>query len=275
MKLRTVLMGAAIALAFLIGGCDAAQSDADGVDLVGVKLGMTVEEARRAILDYNPDLLIRPPGEKYIQYQVVNEMRRTEPFLSYIFAQTGKKQRDDIYVYFSSPPSEPRVVAVHRNHSHFDPPILRETYRNALIEKYGEPSATQSSKFVADAQNSIKLQWHIGDGKVQCAAVRDGGYEIEGQFGEIDGNTIVAGNVLKSITDIDTGRFHNPEVRDPSDCAILVTYMLNQDPLSNAVGKLVDVAAAAKSEQETQKWIDELIRQGEAEIRGSKAKPRL
>lgn len=273
MNWRTGITGAAVALTLLAGLSGAASADSKDVDIVGLRLGMTVDEALEAIRAYNPDLAIQPPVEKIIQYRVANETRKTEPFLSYIFAVSGKKQKDDIYVYFSYPPGEPRAVAITRSHNNFEPPILRENYYGALVEKYGTPSASQNDVHADHAQRMYWYQWHVGDGKVQCARLFAGGREVEGQFGTLSANTIERGELLKQITS--GGKMFNPEASDPSDCTALLTYQLNYDPLFAATGALIDVAGAAKSEQELSAWIDELVRKGEEELRSSTAAPKL
>ena len=107
--------------------------------------------------------------QKVLQYRVGNETRKTEPFLSYLFAVSGKKQKDDIYVYFSPPPGEPHAVAIRRSHNNFDPPIAREACYKALVDKYGEPSAALTDKHADEARRQHWHQWHVGAGKVQCA----------------------------------------------------------------------------------------------------------
>lgn len=266
-KIRTM----AAALVLLSSGT--AYAADEGVDIVGLRLGMTVEQAQEAIRAYNPDLQIQPPVQKVLQYRVANETRKTDPFVSFIYAVSGKKQADEIFVYFSPPPGEPRAVAITRMHNNFDPPVLRENYYKALVEKYGTPSATQNDTHADHARRAYWYQWHVGDGKVQCTRLFSGGREVEGAFGSLGASAVEKGEVLQRITA--SGAMLNPEANDPSDCAVLLTYQLNYDPLFSASGSLIDVAGAARAEQELSAWIDELVRQGEAEIRGSTAAPKL
>lgn len=275
MNWRTGIAAAATSLVLLTGLGDAALADSADVDIVGLKLGMTVDEAREAIAAYNPDLAIQPPVEKVFQYRVGNQTRKTDPFVSYIFAVSGKKQKDDIYVYFSFPPGEPRAIAISRLHNNFDPPIPRENYRKALFEKYSEPSAIQKDKTGDESRKMYWYQWHIGDGKVQCVPYASGGRDVEGQFGSMGDTAVEKGEALQRITDPSTGAMLNAEAKDPADCAILLTYELNRDPLFAARGTLIDVAGAAKSEQGLSAWIDELVRQAEEEIQNSTAEPTL
>jgi hypothetical protein len=259
-----------IASVFL--SCAPAKASDEKIDIVGLQLGMTVDEAQAAIRKYNPNLVIQPPARKVLQYRVANETRKTAPYVSSIFAGTGKKQADNISVFFSYPPGEPRVIAITRMHNNFDPPILRENYYKALVAKYGAPAASQNDTLADNSRRMYWYQWHVGDGKVQCARLFSGGREVKGQFGSL---SVEQGEVLKRIMDSSTGKMLNPEASNPSDCAVLLTYQLNYDPLFSATGTLIDVAGAARSEQELSKWIDELIRKGEAEIQGSTAAPKL
>lgn len=118
-------------------------------------------------------------------------------------------------------------------------------------------------------------QWHVGEGTVQCVPHFSGGREIEGQFGTISATAIEKGEVLQRITDAATGRMANPEAKDPSDCAALLTYQLNYDPVFSATGTLIDIAGAAKSERGLSEWMDGLVRQSEDEMRSSTAAPKL
>lgn len=144
-----------IASVFLL--CTPAKAADERVDIVGLRLGMTLDEAQEAIRKYNPNLVIQPPVRKVLQYRVANETRKTAPYVSSIFAATGKKQADSISVFFSYPPGEPRVIAITRLHNNFDPPILRENYYKALVAKYGAPAASQNDTLADNSQRMPKL----------------------------------------------------------------------------------------------------------------------
>lgn len=245
------------------------------VDIVGIRLGMTVDEVKAAITKYNPNLAIQPPVQKLMKYRVANETRKTEPFISHLFAVSGKKQKDDIYVYFSAPPGEPRAIAISRLHNNFDPPILRDTYYKALVDKYGKPDATEVDRHKDEKRKVVWLQWHVGDGRTQCVPHIPGGREVDGAFGTLGRGNVEQGQVLLRIRHQNTGEMIVPAAKSPADCAALLTYQLNYDPLFAADGLLIDVAAAARSEEALAAWIDGLVQQGEAEIRGSTAAPKL
>lgn len=234
----------------------------EAVDIVGIRLGMSLEEAQAAIREYDPKLALQPPVRKTLRYQAGRATRETEPFVSYVFAITNKKQKDDIYVYFSLPPGEPRVVAIERMHNNFDPPISREAYRSALLEKYGEPDAGMHDPTPDESRRQVWYQWHVGDGK-QCARTFDGGRKVEGDFGSL------------SASNVEKGEVHT-RLESPADCAALLTYELNYDPLFSAKGTLIDVAGALRSEQAMQTWVDELARGDSAAApSGAAGKPKL
>ena len=275
MTWRTDIAVAATVLALLAGTSVRASAESGAPDIVGLRLGMTVDEAREAIRKYNPDLKIQPPVEKVLQYRVGNETRKTEPFVSYLFAVSGKKQKDDIYVYFSLPPGEPRAVAIRRMHNNFDPPIARATYYEALVDKYGEPSAGLRDKHGDEARRQHWHQWHVGAGEVQCAPTFAGGRDVEGQFGSLNPSAVEKGEVLKRLSDPSTGKMRNGEASDPSDCATLLTYELNFDPLFAAVGELVDVAGAAESERRMAEWLEQMSQGQEKANKSGGGKPKL
>lgn len=66
-KGQTRIAGAAAALMIFAGLGQVASADTGDVDIVGLKLGMTLEEAQAAIAAYNPDLKIQPPVQKILQ----------------------------------------------------------------------------------------------------------------------------------------------------------------------------------------------------------------
>ena len=99
-----------------------------------------------------------------------------------------------------------------------------------------------------------------------------GGRDVEGQFGSLSPSAVERGEVLKRIADGATGKMRNAEANDPSDCATLLTYELNYDPLFAAVGELIDLAGAAESERRMPQWVEDLVRQGDRKPTG---KPKL
>lgn len=102
-------------------------------DIVGLRLGMTMDEAQEATRKYNPDLKFQPPVKEILQYRVANQTQKTAPFVSHVFAVSGKKE--DTYIYFPYSPSEPLMIAITRFHENSDPPIPRGNYYEALTEK--------------------------------------------------------------------------------------------------------------------------------------------
>jgi hypothetical protein len=262
-----------IASAFLLP--TSANAADDEVDIVGLRLGMTIDEAQQAIRAHNPDLTIQPPVQNVIRYRVGNKTHTSDPFVSHIQSAPGTKQKESIYVWFSAPPGEPRAIAIRRSHSDFEPPIPRSNYHQALLDKYGEPSATQKDTHADSARRTYWYQWHVGDGKVQCIPAHSGGRDVEGTFGTLSENTVEKGEVLTRIRGFATAQMRATVTNNPSDCAALLTYRLNFDPLTSATGTLIDVAGAMKSEQGLSTWIEDLVRKQEEATRGSSAAPKL
>ncbi|AFJ03702.1 hypothetical protein Q7C_2581 [Methylophaga frappieri] len=242
----------------------------DDADIIGLKLGMTVEQVKKTIADYDKDFVLQPPMQRVYQYRVANKTIKTEPFISSLYAVAKDKQKGNVQIYFSMPPSEPRVVAISRSHNNFVPPITRENYSNALVDKYGQPVATQNDKQVNSERQMHWLQWHIGD-KPQCLPYFSGGRQVQGPFGTIGMSSIEKGEVTQVImsqkTDVNN--------LDLDNCASVLTYQLAYDPVNAATGILVDVSGIIKSEREVNQWIDSLAKQEEDKINSSTAKPKL
>lgn len=245
--------------------------DQDDAEIIGLKLGMTVEEAKQAIADYDADLIIQPPMQRAYRYQVGNKTLKTDPFISSLYAVAKDKQKGNVQLYFSMPPSEAKVIAISRTHSKFEPPITRDNYIKALVDKYGEPDATQKDVYGDSARQMHWLQWHISADKQQCLPYFSGGREADGSFGTVGGSSIEKAEVTQVIL----SKHPNAAGLDLDNCASVLTYQLNYDPVFAATGFLVDVSAAIKSEREVNQWIDSLVKQEEAKNNSSTAKPKL
>ncbi|MBK0399952.1 hypothetical protein H0I76_12190 [Limibaculum sp. M0105] len=267
------IVRAVLAMSVTLGAGGAASAAGEGVDIAGLRLGMSIDEIGAALAEHDPELVIHPPSQMALKYRVVNHTRSTEAFPRMVFA-ARPDMSESFYVYFTAPPDGGKAVLIYCLHKNFNPPIQRETYRQALIGKYGEPDATRSDATGGMAARAVDFQWLIGEGKVQCLPLSHGGHAVEGPFASV-GQGTVESSLLPRIMDVAAGTMKVGGAASPADCAAVLSYGLQQDPVFAATGVLVDVAAAAKDEMDMSAWIEELVRQGEEEVRGSTAAPKL
>lgn len=123
-----------------LGGQDGGTASG-GMDVFGVKLGMTPDEARRALRARSKDLQIKEQRETV-------ERLRGDPVFSMLNAELSERisagPLERFSVHFALPPAESRVIYVAR-FGVFKPgqePSLADV-KASLVKKYGEPSAAE------------------------------------------------------------------------------------------------------------------------------------
>src|SRR5690606_32989483 len=90
----------------------------DKMDIAGVRIGMTEAEAVKAIKSFDTDATAKRVVANFPYFDGV-DMLQTPDFLDHLEVKT----RDSGFgVWFTSPPAEPRVMAVTRRSSLEQPP---------------------------------------------------------------------------------------------------------------------------------------------------------
>lgn len=215
-------------------------SHAQNFDIVGLKLGMTVAEARAALLAYGVDPAIEEQRQYYTYSDGVNHNLNTEDFVTSIGATRQADSNDNFSVFFSPGPQGGRVVAVIRTVSSPNNPPVRSQYRDALIKKYGSPTTEDMST----------IQWDFPAGKIQCIAGPVGTY------------LPTQPSILKKVYQANLGSrdapFHHRNVQSLSDCSSYLTYAMpsGDDSLVNlATAVMVDVGGTAEGELAANEWV--------------------
>jgi hypothetical protein len=115
------------------------------LDIVGLKLGMSKDEVVAAIKAIDG---LDEPGDVY---RSIPKMQDTN-HLAVLYAgsinkeKSGPYLKDEISIFFPSPPSQPNAIGISRRNSFTEDeaPAL-ERVKKALLEKYGPPSREDTS----------------------------------------------------------------------------------------------------------------------------------
>jgi hypothetical protein len=166
--MRGLIQLLVLATALLIHATSASAADGDARrELLNVKLGMTLDEAKAALLSLKPPLAPAPgmPDVKTIVPLLPNGAfvaSYLAPQMSLVPGTTYKSAT----VQFSSPPGASRAIAISQTvrYGSKDAPTL-ENLLTALHEKYGKPHQT-----LPTAQGWAKLYWAWSPEGVPLAA---------------------------------------------------------------------------------------------------------
>src|SRR5690606_32582169 len=143
-----------------------AHSD-DRFDIVGLRLGMTPDEARQALRAHGVEESRIIEERRAFTYSDGMESLQTNDFVHKITGGVrgfveGKVRADSLVIHFSPPPEGGRVVAIWRLIENQADPVTGDEFRNALVGKYGETLERDASA----------LRWLFGPGSQNCT----GGY---------------------------------------------------------------------------------------------------
>lgn len=239
MRVFLALLTAALIAALAAGSAASAEGKVSAVDIVGLRLGMTPEEAKAALLAHDPELMLQEQ-RMYFSYSDGEKSHKTEPFLATINA----RRRDALEVFtieLSPPPAGGKVVSIKRQQKFgSNAPTLR-TYRDALVDKYGPPLPPDDRNL----QGSSILVWEFPDGGIRCSPFGTGPSARERYIGEYLDMQFRAGGAQ----------------RDPSQCRSYVAYNIgiigtaDDTPTRNVSAYMVDIPAAIATFHASNEWV--------------------
>ena len=123
-------------------------TSAVNVDIIGIKLGMTLDEVKRAVQAHSPAMQISENNG------IINNQPATA-YMSWLIARAPKGapagSSDAIGVHFPPPPNSHRALFVERfTGFHVGQQPLYDAVKDALIKKFGPPSALREGHTDAD-----------------------------------------------------------------------------------------------------------------------------
>lgn len=218
------------------------------LDIGGLRLGMTPDEARQALVEFGVAADKIQESRSKFWFMDGDKRHETPDFIDRMYGtsevfENGKRvQRvgDSIELDFSPPPEGGRVVRITRTVVNFvDAPTVG-SYRNALIEKYGPPDQTISS-------NPI---WMRGPGKADC---------VTGAKGK--GADAYVNAIYRRIQGrVSFEHLTNPRnIKGPDDCAIRLIYKLGSGdhlPAKRVTAELIDPGTWVKAQLAAMAVID-------------------
>ncbi len=250
-----------LALAALL--CSATSLQAAPWDIVGIKLGMTEQEALAAIKAHSPQAQVTTNSLKFTYHDGAKQ-QETESFKSGLVVRVPKTGQDGetIQVEFSAPPLEQRVISLRRTLSSYaDPPAL-ERMISTVTQKYGKP--TTESKY--------------GIGHVTT------------QFGWAEANRKPCGKVdkgllLPPVSQAPNLRWYELQQRnklapaDPTQCSPVLQAKLTTAPGGSSVVtmefQMTDPGHGVAAMQATAKWLADLEAQARKARLNSGDAPKL
>jgi hypothetical protein len=238
---------------------------ADKFDIVGLKLGMTRDEAIRALTAYGIDPAQIQEQRQAYRYSDGVSSASTEPFLHRISASkktkvNGNKNSDYFSIHFSPPPEGGRIVAIQRVVENNSNPLTNAKYRDALREKYGE--ATEEAVLG-------HRKWMFGTGTQDC---------LPKGLPTNRGNNILKMVFMPSGSQVQLDQFLNSRVKGLDDCANVLKYDVGgaDTQLAKRVSAtMVDVQSWVRAELAANKLVEELRQEAIEKREGGGAKPKL
>lgn len=242
------LRAAAAAALFALATGSAAAAPA--WDIVGFKLGMSLEQTRAAMKAYNARSQIQESLLKF-SYSDGARQQETESFVSTLQMQIpgapGTMDTETLSFEFSPPPQPQRLVRVRRTLATWSNPASDERVLDSLTQKYGKPNSLNTTGIGTRNRNGI---W-VEPGKPVCGQQRGRGPMMIG--------------VGASPRDLQKFRQYQQQgiaPRELSTCsAMLSATMTIHQGGSSVVGLEVvmqDYGAQLPALEATARWLDEL-----------------
>jgi hypothetical protein len=235
LKLRQWLACSACILLLLAVPKVFAQRDPE---IVGLRLGMTEQEAVAALQAHAPSARISKTMRRYSYSDGVRQLSSPE-HLHVLKASSSSGAQDVLTVVFSSGPAEQRVIGVDRVVELPAPPLVEQLLQQ-LTAKYGDPLFRSAH----NAPPTTSVMW-AESGKPTCWRLTPATVVIG--FGET--------NVLQQMGN---AQKRGIAPRDLSQCGWAPNAQLHGSPVRNLRVRMADFGAWSVSDIQAADWIGRL-----------------
>lgn len=215
----------------------------DGPDIVGLRLGITEDQAMSALKAHAAGMQFKRMLRSYSFSDGVKG-HSTPQHLQMIQAATiaGVDSSERFQLLFSSPPGEQRLISITRDTRLANPPTAAQLEAQ-LIEKYGPPLDSNSIK----APVRTTIVW-AEKGKPTC-------WRSTQKTTVFTSASSGAGSVLNGMRNAQS---RGIAPKDLSQCGHAVGALIEGEPARSLRVYMTDFAAWAVSDQGAEAWVDGL-----------------
>ncbi|HBN88105.1 hypothetical protein [Rheinheimera aquimaris] len=216
-------------------------------DVVGITLGMTVEDAKQKLRDFGiEEQSIYETRMSYSYSDGVNHNFKTDDFVYRIIGanearyKDGKQYSDSITLYFSPPPEGGRLVGLQRLMLNGIDPVTGGQFKQAVIDKYGEPTAA----------NSNTLNWKFGSGNKNCLSASQDGTGVA-LPDSIKNKSILDMVFVKRSGQYRLDLFRVSRVKNLDECANMLEFKLtatDTKPANSVTTTMIDIPSWVQAE---------------------------
>lgn len=272
---RKLALATGIYVTALFAAHPALATDEDRFNIVGLKLGMSPEQAMQILRAHGvKESTIDETRQSYSYSDGIKHDYRTEDFLFRVAAMkdeitNNRRSSDTFNLYFSPPPEGGQLVAVQRTIENRIDPVTNGQFRQAVIGKYGEPTDSTPGN----------LNWKFGSGTKNCVSGSVNGIGISVPTPRPGRSESILGIVYrKSGSQVQLNQFKNSRINSLEECASMLEYsIMNMDdrPATTVRASMIDVQSWVKAELAASEQV-ETLRRAAIEKRESKgSKPAL
>lgn len=229
----------------------------DHFDIVGLRLGMTEQQARDAIKAHNPQLQVTAKNLSYTYSDGVRQ-HQTPPALSEIVA--SQLHGESITLQFSQPPQPQRLVGVRRVAPLPNPPTHDQLVKT-VVQKYGAP--TTHTPFTGG--NAFTRMIWAEPGRTQCWRSSE----------KQAANFTPASPVLEVLKQFADRQRRGLAPADLSQCGASAQFAAQSDPVRSFSMEMTDTGPWMTSLQATQRWVAGLEAEARKARAGGGATPKL
>lgn len=268
---RTPFLGRSIVWAmtlFCLGAAVAqTTTPAARMDIAGIRVGMTEAEVVQSIKAFDPNARVHNRSVAYFPYfDGVNHLQTPE-FLDQLGFRTAEA---DIGVWFTAPPSEPRVFAVVRRSSPAQPPGS-EQMLSALTAKHG-PFNVRS---IPRSGGGVVVHWDE-QGKAPCTVAKGrNGQRVPSPNAM---GTLLQPNAVKVLEQYARQDFLREALgtsRDPSKCGTVLRYEWGSEPVRSFEAWLVDQGEMVSANRRSVQWVEQLKAEAVRKLQSQGKAPKL